>query len=222
MTLGDYIKKYRSDHKMSMDAFASVSGISKAYISLLEKNRHPKTGKPITPSLQVIKQAADAMHVDFDYLFDTIDGDVSLTISSGNASQAKGLPVRIPVLGRVAAGIPFDAEEYIIDWEVIPATLAEGGDYFGLEIKGDSMEPKISDGDVVIVRKQSDADSGDLVIALINGDDATCKRLMKYKDGIALISSNPKYPPFQYSKEEVEQLPVEIIGKVIELRAKFR
>ena len=99
--------------------------------------------------------------------------------------------------------------------------MAADGEYFGLQVKGDSMEPKISDGDVVIVRKQSDADDGDLVIALVNGDDAVVKRLKKYADGIALISTNPAYEPMYFSKADSESKPVSIIGKVKELRAKF-
>ena len=129
--------------------------------------------------------------------------------------------VKIPVLGRVAAGIPLTATEYIIDTEEIPQAMAADGEYFGLQVKGDSMEPKISDGDVVIVRKQSDADEGDLVIALVNGDDAVVKRLKKYADGIALISTNPAYEPMYFSKADIESKPVAIIGKVKELRAKF-
>lgn len=136
-----------------------------------------------------------------------------------NISKSKG--VVIPVLGRVAAGIPLTAAEYIIDTEEISQAMAADGEYFGLQVHGDSMEPKISNGDVVIVRKQSDADDGDLVIALVNGDDAVVKRLKKYKDGIALISSNPTYDPMYFSNKEIESLPVEIIGKVKELRAKF-
>lgn len=78
MTLGDIIKDYRKTQHLSMDAFSEKSGISKAYISLLEKNRHPKTGKAIAPSIQCIKQAADGMNMDFNMLFSMIDGDVSL------------------------------------------------------------------------------------------------------------------------------------------------
>lgn len=76
-------------------------------------------------------------------------------------------------------------------------------------------------GDVVIVRKQEDAESGDIVIAMINGDDATCKRLRKYRDGIELISNNPSYEPMFFSNEEIMSKPVKIIGKVVELRGKF-
>ena len=77
LTLGDIIKDYRKTNKMSMDLFAEKSGLSKAYISLLEKNRHPKTGKPIAPSIQCIKQAAKGMNVDFNILFGKINGDVA-------------------------------------------------------------------------------------------------------------------------------------------------
>lgn len=81
MTLGDIIKEYRKSHNLSMDAFSEKSGISKAYISLLEKNKHPKTGKTIAPSIQSIKQAADGMGLDFNELFSMIDGNVSLNES---------------------------------------------------------------------------------------------------------------------------------------------
>jgi repressor LexA len=83
------------------------------------------------------------------------------------------------------------------------------------------MEPKISDGDIVIVRKQDDAESNEIVIALVNGNEGVCKRLKKYSDSIALISSNPEYAPLIFTREEVESKPVRIIGKVVELRAKF-
>ena len=81
MTLGNIIKEYRISHEMSMDAFSEKSGISKAYISLLEKNKHPKTGKAIAPSIQCIKQSADAMNMDFNDLFNMLDGNVVLDSS---------------------------------------------------------------------------------------------------------------------------------------------
>ena len=101
--------------------------------------------------------------------------------------------VTINVLGRVAAGIPIDASENIIDTEEITQEMAQTGTFFGLQIHGDSMEPKMSEGDVVIVRQQDDAESGEIVIVTVNGTDATCKRLRKYRDGIELISSTPSY-----------------------------
>ena len=127
----------------------------------------------------------------------------------------------INVLGRVAAGIPLNAVEEIIDTEEIPEEMARTGEYFGLQIKGHSMEPRICDGDVVIVRQQSDVEDGDIAIVLVNGSDGTCKRIKRYQDSLALLPLNPTYEPMIYSKEEVETLPVKIIGKVVELRGKF-
>ena len=129
--------------------------------------------------------------------------------------------VVINVLGRVAAGIPIEAIEDIVDTEEITEEMAKTGSIFGLQIHGDSMEPRMRDGDVVIVRQQNDAESDEIVIALVNGDEATCKRLKKYANGIVLLSTNPKYEPLYFSTEEIESKPVRIIGKVVELRAKF-
>lgn len=221
MTIGEIIKQYRIEHNLSMDAFSEKSGISKSYISLLEKNKHPKSGKPISPSVQSIKQVADAIGMDFDVLFSNIDGNVSLVKNEEPVLQPEKRAITINVLGRVAAGIPLEAIEDIIDTEEISEEMAKTGEFFGLQINGDSMEPKFSKGDVVIVRKQNDAESGDIVIAMVNGDDATCKRLKKYQEGIALISTNPAYDPIYFSNKEIEEKPVRIIGKVVELRAKF-
>lgn len=129
--------------------------------------------------------------------------------------------VVINVLGRVAAGLPIDAVEEIIDTEEIAEELAKTGEFFGLQIKGDSMTPGICNGDIVIVRQQDDAENGDIVIVTINGTDAVCKRLRKYKEGIELISNNPSYNPMEFSNKEIAEQPVKIIGKVVELRRKF-
>lgn len=127
----------------------------------------------------------------------------------------------IPVLGTVVAGIPLEAVEEILDWEEISVKLARTGEFFGLKIQGDSMSPRILEGDVVIVKQQPDAESGDIVIAKVNGDDACCKKLIKNKDGITLQSLNPNYAPMYYNFNEMGQIPVTIIGKVVELRGKF-
>ena len=129
--------------------------------------------------------------------------------------------LKIPVLGTVAAGIPISAVEDILDYEEIPLSWKNQGEFFSLKIKGDSMEPRMESGDVVIVKQQSDANSGDTVIVLVNGDDATCKRLQKTDNGIMLVSTNPKYPPMFYSTEDIQTKPVVILGKVVELRQKY-
>ena len=148
--------------------------------------------------------------------------DVPMNIETPYTPTSVHKGVVINVLGRVAAGIPIEAITDIIDTEEISQELARTGDFFGLQIHGDSMEPRMYDGDVVIVRQQDDAESGDIVIALVNGNDATCKRLTKYAGGISLVSLNSaKYEPMVFSNQEIEEKPVRIIGKVVELRGKF-
>ena len=132
------------------------------------------------------------------------------------------MPQRIPVVRRVAAGIPLDSIEEIIEWEDLSPHLSKHGTYFGLQIKGDSMEPGIRDGDIVIVREQPDAEDGEIVVALVNGNDGVCKRLKKYEDGtIALMSDNAAYPPMYFNNSEVDNMPVQIKGVVKELHRKF-
>ena len=129
--------------------------------------------------------------------------------------------LKIPVLGTVAAGIPISAVEEILDYEEVPQSWKNQGEFFGLRIKGDSMKPDINDRDTVIVRKQSTANNGDVVITLVNGDDVTCKKFEKLDNGIMLISNNSEYSPMYFSNEEVVTKPVVILGRVVELRRKF-
>lgn len=137
------------------------------------------------------------------------------------AVPAKKNAAVITVYGSVAAGIPLEMITDITDTEEIPAKMLEGGTYFGLKIKGDSMFPKIEDGDTVIVRAQPDAETGDIVIAAVNGDDAVCKKLFLRENGLALVSLNPAYDPMVFSAAEVAQIPVVILGKVVEIRRKM-
>ena len=148
--------------------------------------------------------------------------EVSTDYLLGNTSTSHGKGVRIPVLGDVAAGIPIEAIEDIVDYEEIDAALAATGDFFGLRIKGSPMEPRIREGDVVIVRKQDDADTGDTAVVMVNGDSATVKRIKKEPDGsLVLIPNNPAYDAQHFSPAEILNKPVHIIGKVVELRGKF-
>lgn len=124
----------------------------------------------------------------------------------------------IPVLGRVAAGIPAEMIEDVIDYEEIDDAVGEA---FALVIAGDSMEPKLSRGDVVIVRRQEDVESGEIAVVTVNGDDATCKRVIKRDDGILLVSLNPAYDPQFYSCEDIRTLPVTVLGRVVEARCKL-
>jgi len=167
------------------------------------------------PKAKHISAIANFFGVSEEYL---ITGNTSDPLYAGVFTN----PVSIPVLGRVQAGIPIEAIQDILDYEEIPADMAKQGEYFALKVRGDSMEPKISESDVVIVRKQSDVESGEIGIVLVNGEDATVKRIVKHDEGgISLIPLNAIYPPQYYTENEIETFPVNILGKVVELRAKF-
>ncbi|MBO6202054.1 MAG: helix-turn-helix domain-containing protein [Selenomonas sp.] len=127
---------------------------------------------------------------------------------------------KIPVLGRVAAGVPIEAVEEILGYEYLDDKYKNDGcSYFALRIEGRSMEPTIMDGDTVIVRQQSYIESGQIAIVLVDGEDATAKQVKESPDGITLIGHNAAvYTPQFYSAQEIEDLPVKIIGRVIEVR----
>lgn len=192
-----------------------------------------KKGKS-SPKRDKIEKIAEFFEINPDWLAGTSDFKTNKEILE-NFDKKSNLDVikdqmidvqenttRIRVLGKVAAGVPTHMQdEYVIGYEDVSNDMIKDDTVFGLEINGDSMSPRILKGDVVIVREQNDAESGDVVIVTINGDEATCKRLMKYADGISLISFNPAYEPMTFSNKEIEEKPVRIIGKVIENRSRF-
>lgn len=222
MTLGEWIKNYRDTHSLSMQDMADMCGFSKAYIGQLEKGVNPSTGKPISPTIQAFDKIARAVGLDLDAFLKELDGTQLVTLLPDKKKEptsyhAKG--TRIPVLGRVAAGIPIEAVTDVDDWEEIPESMAKTGEYFALRIKGESMSPKLQPGDIVIIKKQNDVDTGDTAIVLVNGNDATVKQIKKTETGIMLVGLNVEvYQPHFYSNKEIEELPVQIIGKVIESR----
>lgn len=135
-----------------------------------------------------------------------------------NTQKPKLETIKIPIVGRVAAGCPILAEEEIIDTVEIPKEwLKDGYNYFGLRVKGDSMFPRILDGDYVIVRQQSEINSGNIGIIRINGDEAVVKEVHITNDGIILRSFNPMYPDMVFSKKDVVTKPVTIIGRVVKM-----
>lgn len=200
----DRLKELRCSRNLTQMKLAEDLNIAKSTISMYENGKRE-------PDYETLELIADYFNV-----------NIGSLLSKGNPHKPKihGSAV-VPVLGYVRAGIPIEAVEDILDYEEISSELANTGEFFALKIKGDSMEPKISEGDVVIVRKQETIENGELAVVLVNGNDATVKRFYMNESGVTLISSNPTYPPFIYSKKEVAELPVRVIGKVVELRAKF-
>lgn len=126
---------------------------------------------------------------------------------------------RIPILGTVVAGQPAYAAENIVGWEEVTDIMSMQGKLFALKVKGSSMEPEFKEGDIVIVREQPDIESGDIAVVLINGDEATLKKVKKDPNGLFLYAFNQAvYEPHFYSNNDIETLPVRIVGRVIENR----
>lgn len=211
MDMGEKIKTLRLEKDMTLEELGNKVGVGKSTV------RKWETGMIANMKRDKILKIAEALNTSPAYLMGW-DNNVR-PIENGTKEKKKG--VTINVLGCVAAGIPIEAIEDIIDTEEISDEMAATGEYFGLKIHGNSMEPRIMDGDVVIVKRQDDAESGDIIIATINGDEATCKRLRKLRDGIELISNNPSYNPMFYDNREIIEKPVRILGKVVELRGNF-
>lgn len=203
---GDRLKEIRIKQGISQQKLADFLGVDRTTIGKYEL-------KNVTPNTDVLKKMASFLNTTEIYL-------MGFEESSQKKAPIQG--VKIPVLGRVVAGVPIEATTEILDYEEIHPDLACTGDFFALQIKGDSMEPRICEGDVVIVKKQNDVENGNVAIVLINGCEATVKKIKKTENGIILIGYNAAvYEPHFYTNEEIQKLPVVILGKVVELRGKF-
>ena len=171
----EQLKVLRKKAKLTQAEIASQLGVDRSTYAKYENGQSE-------PNFEIMQRLSSLFGVSVDFLI-------------GSTSQPGKNGIWIPVLGDVAAGIPIEAITDIVDYEEIDAAMAATGDYFGLRIKGSSMEPRMREGDVVIVRKQDDADNGDTAVVLVNGDSATVKKIKKMPDGIQLIPTNPDYDP---------------------------
>lgn len=221
---------------ITITGLESTLGFARGSLSKIDNHK---------PSAEKLQKIADYFGIRVDWLQGTseykTDDELFLSYSENNLAITDAIPLiqygadwedkikkgsLIPIRGFSRAGIPNLAIEDInyddpSEWEEIDPKLAKTGTFLALRIKGDSMQPEFNENDIVIVRSQSDANNGDIVIAKVNGDEACCKKLFKRNDGIILHSLNPEYAPMFFSQSEIQDKPVTIIGKVIELRRKF-
>ena len=129
--------------------------------------------------------------------------------------------VEVPLLGVVKAGYDYLAEENWIGTIDVDKKLAESGNLFALKIKGDSMSPILIEDDIVIIKKQEDFENGDIVVAIVNGDEATIKKGKKSESSILLQPLNPSYEPLIFTYDEMKSIPVTIVGIVKQLKREF-
>lgn len=213
--LADVIIRARERKGYSLRQLGDIAGINYSAVSRIEH------GGTKSPSPRLLKPLAEALDLSFEELLvlagylDAKD-DVKNEVLGSEPSITKS--IKIPILGEVVAGVPLEAVEIFEDYIEISESMARNGDYFALRVKGDSMEPRMVAGDILVVKKQSDVNSGDVAIVLVAGENATVKKFFKHDGGISLQSYNPNYDPMFFTKRQVSEMPVEVIGKVVQIR----
>lgn len=197
--VGQYIKELRLSKGLTQEELGELIGVQKAAVYKWECGKVQNLKRATIQKLADFFNVSPASFIEYPRSYKT---------------------AQIPVLGKVAAGVPTEALEDVLDYVDIPEEMAQNGDYFGLRIKGHSMEPRIWDGDTVIVRRQEWVEDGSIAVVNVNGYDTTCKKV-KYSDmGVTLISFNPIYEPMFFSKEQATVEPFVILGRVVEIRSK--
>ena len=219
--LGEYLKTIREKLGYSTHDISKICEISQSFISLMENGK--RKASPI-----ILKKLSDIYFLDYiellekagyneliDFYKNTLNSNIQ-----GMDKKTEGSAV-VFVYGSIPAGVPMECIEDIIDTEEIPSNMLKGGkQYFGLRVKGNSMYPEYLDGDTLILEKVEDCESGQDCVVMVNGNDGTFKRVFKNENGIILQPLNSEYQPMIYTNEQIEQLPIRIIGKVVELRRK--
>lgn len=166
-----------------------------------------------------------ALNISVDKLID--NNELVPYLSFNNAEYANIIDdtIQIPVLGTIKAGIPIEAQQEILEYVEIPKKWTDGGKkFYGLKISGDSMFPKYQEGDIVIFEQNEDKEmyNGKDCAVMVNGDDATFKKVLLSDSGITLIPYNTaRYEMMMYSNDDIANLPIRIIGIAREKRTKL-
>lgn len=234
--LGEYVRKKRGDK--SLREFAKICKLSHTHLDSIEKGYDPRTGKPVSHTIEALKKIATGSGESFvDFLiaagfidngFIQHNGDINYVLQNSpklvaeNASNY-GIPMdnyntyTLPIYGEVTAGPGgYALNEFLGTEQWITTKNGDGENYFMLRIKGDSMYPRFFPGDFVVVKPQNDVDSGDPAIIIIDGEEGTLKRVKKVANGMILCSDNSLYPDREFFDEKAAS--VKIIGKVVDLK----
>lgn len=203
------LKDLRKTKGVSQQDLADYLNVSRVSYLRYENNQQD-------PSTDTLLKLASYFDVSLDYLL--------CNTPKPETSSIQGLVQlkddrRVPVLGRVPAGVPIQAIEEIDDYVYVDSDLYKSGVLFALKVIGDSMSPDIQEGDIAVVLQTQTVDwSGQIYIVRINGDDVTVKKVIESSAGLELIPMNPKYGSMKYTKDQVRDLPIEILGRVVEIR----
>ena len=202
------ISPYYEEMKNSLN-LKSKSGIHRL-ISALEERGFVKRLAHKARALEVVKLPENASAND-------IFNSFTPSVIKGGLDKSKSNSSKVSVLGSIAAGTPIEAIQHEVDKVALPEDLQKNGEYFGLKVKGDSMiEAGINDGDTVIIKKTSTADTGQIAVVLIDEQEATLKRIRKKGNTIALEAANKNYDTKIYASNRIK-----IQGRLISLYRNF-
>jgi len=216
MGLGERIKHLREKRNLTQKDFAEILKIGRSTVSQYESNSR-------APDNETLKLIAEYFCTSTDYLLGRTNIEDAEFYRPNKVSEIKtnynttplGRTVKIPLLGIIPAGKPLFAEDNIIDYIDTPIERVSNGEYFYLQVQGNSMiNARIHDGDQVLIYKQSDVENGEIAAVRLNGYDATLKRVKKMDNNIVLYPENSEYDPIFVKEGE----DIEIIGKVVEVR----
>lgn len=207
MNMGDRIKQLRLEKGLTQEELGKYIGVKKAAIMKYEKGNVKNMKRS---SIEIL---SNLFGVTPSYLMCL---DEPKTDKFGNPV------VSIPILGTVKAGYNYLAQEnWIGTVDVETSLVGDGKDFIALKVHGDSMSPVLVEDDIVIIKKQEDFENGDIVVAIINGDEATIKKGKKSEVGILLQPLNSSYEPLIFTYNEMKTIPVTIVGVVKQLKREF-
>ena len=204
----DRLKTLRRERDWSQQRLADELKISKISVNMYERGERE-------PSFETMEAIADIFNVDMDYLYGRSDIKISDPIQMPTSPIVpvgfEPLPqmTQVPLVGRIACGQPITAEQNIES--VIGVPSAWHAD-FALTCRGDSMQPRYLDGDIVCIHRQPEVENGQIAAVRI-GEEATLKRFYRQGDTVTLQAENPAYPPLVYQKEELNSIAIE--GRVV-------
>lgn len=221
--IGENLRKVREEKGFGVNQLSRMSGVNASYISALER------GEKKNPGVAILKKLCDAMEVSLEYLmnYDTYS-KVPLT-SLDNKSKETGIEdidaieldnndfLKIPIVGSIRAGEPIFAEDNFEGYVPMLRWGHSSNDitYFGLRVKGDSMNLEFIEGTLLVIEKTPCIETGEIGVIRVDGDEATVKKVSIENEFITLIpmSTNPHYIPHTYNLKTDD---VEVIGKVVQ------
>lgn len=218
--LGAYLKKLRENRNLSLRQVDYRSSVSFSHLSMIENGTR-------RPTALTLKELANVYNVDYIDLYekagylDLAESEKLKNSVDSNIFPVTDIPKKVPVIGRISAGLPILATENIEGYEFAPSSqIKEGYTYFYLRVQGDSMNLKFNEGDIVLVQKQDDLENNEIGVILVNGFDATVKKYRK-ENGLVILepmSTNPENTVQIYNPKDIS---IKIIGKVISYQGKI-